>query len=64
MVILSLPSNTLELEVSSPKLLLGFELMDMTKVDNGTSDVAAAKADGTIDVDEGLIFKLDLVAPE
>jgi hypothetical protein len=34
--------------------------MDMMEVDNGTSDVA----DGTIDVDEGLIFELDLVAPE
>ena len=63
-VILSLPSNTLELEVSSPKLLLGFELMDMMEVDNGTSDVAAAEVDGAIDVDKGPVFELDTVAPE
>ena len=62
-VILSLHSNTPELEVSSPKLLLGFELMDMIEVDNGTSDVAAAEVDGAIDVDKGPVFELNTVAP-
>jgi hypothetical protein len=63
-VILSLPSNTLELEVSSPKLWLGLESMDMTEVDNGTSDVAAVEADGAIDINEGPVFELDTVPPE
>jgi hypothetical protein len=38
--------------------------MDMTEVDNGTSDVAAVEADGAIDVDEGPVFELDTVPPE
>ena len=63
-VILSFPSNILELEVSSPKLWLRLESMDMTEVDNGTSDVAAVEADGAIDVNEGPVFELDTVAPE
>jgi hypothetical protein len=36
-----------------PKLLLGLESMDMTDVNNGTSDVAAVEADGAIKVEEG-----------
>jgi hypothetical protein len=52
-VILSSPSNLLELKVSSPTLLVGLESMDLTNVDNGTSDVAAIEADGGIDVDKG-----------
>jgi hypothetical protein len=63
-VILSLPSNTLALEVSSPKLWLGLESMDMTDVDNGMSDVAAVEADGTIDVNEDPVFELDTIPPE
>ena len=38
--------------------------MDMTEVDNGTSDVAAVEADGAIDVNEGPVFELDTVPPE
>jgi len=64
MVILSLTSNPLELEVLSLKLWLGLESMDMTDVDNGTSDVAAVEADDGINVDEGPVFELDTVAPE
>jgi hypothetical protein len=57
-----LPSNPLELEVSSLKLLPGLESMGMTE--NGTYDVAAAvEADGRINVDSGSIFKLDTVTP-
>jgi hypothetical protein len=63
-VILSLTSNPLELEVSSPKLLLGLESMDMRHVDNGTSDVAAVGVDGAIDVDESPVFELGTVVPE
>jgi hypothetical protein len=33
------PSNRLELEVSSPKLCLGFESKNTIDMDNGTSDV-------------------------
>jgi hypothetical protein len=49
-VILSFPSNTLELDVSSPRLWLGFESMDITDVDNGTSEVAAVDSEGGIDI--------------
>ena len=50
-VILLLPSNPLEPKVSSPKLLLELESMDMRDVDNGTYDVAV-EADGAIDIEE------------
>ena len=40
------------------------ESMDITEVDNGTSDVAAVEADGAIHVNEGPVFELDTVAPE
>ena len=36
----------------------------MTDADNGTSDVAAVEVDGSINIDEGLGFELDTVAPE
>jgi hypothetical protein len=55
-----LPSNPLELEVSS-KLLPGLESMGMTE--NGTYDVAAVEADGRINVDSGFVFELDTVTP-
>jgi len=57
----SLPSNPLELEVSSSKLLPGLELMGM--MENGTYDVAAVEADGRINVDSGSVFELDTVTP-
>jgi hypothetical protein len=38
--------------------------MDMIKVDNGTSDVAAVEADGAIHINEGPVFELDTIAPE
>jgi hypothetical protein len=61
-IIHSLPSNPLELEVSSSKLLPGLESMGMTE--NGTYDVAAAvEADGRINVDSGSVFELDTVTP-
>jgi hypothetical protein len=56
-IIHSLPSNPLELEVSSSKLLPGLVSMGMTK--NGTYDVAAVEADGRINVDSGSVFELD-----
>jgi hypothetical protein len=60
-IIHSLPSNPLELEVSSSKLSPGLESMGMTK--NGTYDVAAVAADGRINVDSGSVFELDTVTP-
>jgi hypothetical protein len=58
-IILSLPSNTLELEVSSLKLLLGLESTDMREVDSDICIVAAVEADGGIDVNERTGFKPD-----
>ena len=58
-IIYSLPSNPLELEVSSSKLLQGLESMGMTE--NGTYDVAAVEADSRINVDSGSVFELDTV---
>ena len=63
-VILLFPPNMLELEVSSPILWLGLESMDMTEVDNGTSDMAAVEGDGAINVNDGPVFELDTVPPE
>jgi hypothetical protein len=63
-VIPSLTSNPLELEVSSPKLLLGLESTNVRDVDKGTSDVAVVEADGVIEVEEGPVFELDTVATE
>jgi hypothetical protein len=60
-IIHSLPSNPLELEVSSSKLLPGLESMGMAE--NGMYDVAAVEADGRINVDSGSVFELDTVTP-
>ena len=49
----------LELEVSSPKLFLGLESTDMREADNDICTVAVIEADGGIDVNGRLGFKLD-----
>jgi hypothetical protein len=60
-IIHSLPSNPLELKVSSQKLLPGLESMGM--MENGTYGVAAVEVGGHINVDSGSIFELDAVTP-
>jgi len=61
-VIHSFPSNKLELDVSAPKLWLGFESTDMMDVDNSMSEVTPVDSDGAIDDDE--VAMVDVVVPE
>jgi hypothetical protein len=60
-IVHSLPSNPLELEVSSLKFLPGLESMGMTE--KNRYDVAAVEADGHISDDSGSIFELNTVTP-